>query len=368
MSIEERLERLCGPALRALVPYHVEDARGMVKLDAMENPYLLPDELQRAWVEVLRETGLNRYPDPHSTALKAALAEHLGLPDSLGITLGNGSDELIHLICLAFARGEGGLVLCPEPTFAVYRIAAGVLGVPFTGVPLRSDDFSLDLEAMLAAIAAAQPTVVFLASPNNPTGNRLDLGTLEALCAATPGVVVLDEAYYRFSTANAGRSRALEAAGIENLLVMQTLSKIGLAGLRVGALIAQAPWIDLIERLRMPYNIGTLAQASAHFALTHIAAFQRQIDAIVHSRAALALALARLPGVRVWPSETNFILFRVGSGSGRAVFDGLKARGVLVKFLGNGHPALTDCLRVTVGTDDENGQFLAALAQALATA
>ncbi len=368
MSIEERLQRLCAPWVRQLVPYHVEDGRGLIKLDAMENPYPLPVALHDAWVRLLSEIRLNRYPDPQALELKAALAAHLGLPASLAVTLGNGSDELIHLVCLAFARHEHAVVLCPEPSFAVYRIAASALGIRYVGVPLREGDFALDLDAMLAAIEEHQPAVLFLASPNNPTGNRLDLGALETLCARTPGVVVLDEAYYRFSTQTAGRSRVLEAGAIENLLVMQTLSKIGLAGLRVGALIAQQPWIDVVERLRMPYNIGTLAQASALFALTHIDEFQRQVEAIIHCRAALASALTGLRGVRVWPSETNFMLFRVPAGTGRQVFDGLKARGVLVKYLGSGHPALTDCLRVTVGTDDENGIFLHALAQALAPA
>lgn len=365
MSIEDRIERLCPPWVRSLVPYHVEDARGLVKLDAMENPYPLPAALQQEWAQLLSEIHLNRYPDPHSLELKAALAAHLGLPEALGITLGNGSDELIQLVCLAFARNERAVILCPEPSFAVYRIVAGALGIRYAGVPLRAGDFTLDLDAMLAAIDEHQPAVLFLASPNNPTGNRLDSDNLEALCARTPGVVVLDEAYYRFSRTGGGRSRAVETAGIENLLVMQTLSKIGLAGLRVGALIAQQPWIALIERLRMPYNIGTLAQASALFALTHIGEFQRQVDAIVRSRAALAAALARIPGVQVWPSETNFILFRVPAGRGREVFDGLKARRVLIKNLGSASPALADCLRVTVGSDDENGIFLAALAQVM---
>lgn len=360
-DIEARIARLAAPWVRALVPYHVEDAGRLVKLDAMENPYTLPPTLAAAWRAYIAEVPLNRYPDPSARGVKARLRAVHGLPDAAGLMLGNGSDELIQLVCLALARQPGAKVLCPEPTFSVYRIVAQALGIDYAGVPLRSADFGLDLDAMLAAIASHQPAVLFLASPNNPTGNRLDRGSLEALCAATPGVVVLDEAYYRFS----GPSRVHEVLVHDNLLVMQTLSKIGLAGLRIGALYGARPWIDLIDRLRMPYNIGVLAQAAAEFALDHAEDFARQIADIVASRTGLQAGLAALPGVEAFPSETNFILFRVPAGRGRATFAALKAAGILVKNLDGGHPALADCLRVTVGTGDENGLFLAALARIL---
>ena len=185
----------------------------------------------------------------------------------------------------------------------------------------------------------------------------MDGTTLAAVCAAAPGLVVLDEAYYRF----AGTSLIGALAAHENLAVMHTLSKIGLAGLRVGALFAAQPWLELIERVRMPYNINTLSQVGALFALEHVAHFQAQIDAIVSARAELATALAAVPGVRCWPSATNFILFRLPAGRGAAVFAALKAAGILVKNLDGGHPQLRDCLRVTVGTPDENARFVQAL-------
>jgi len=359
MSIVARIERFAAPWVRALVPYKVEDASGLLKLDAMENPYGLPEELAEPWLRVIERVPLNRYPDPMSTTLRNRLLGDQGLASPFGVVLGNGSDELIHMVCLAFARHDGACLLCPEPTFAVYRIAAQAVGLQYVGVPLQGDDFSLDVDAMLAAIARHQPAVIFLASPNNPTANHLDDDALEALCAAAPGLVVLDEAYYRF----AGTSRMRELGSIENLAVMHTLSKVGLAGLRVGALFAADTWLDLFERVRMPYNINALSQAGALFALEHADAFQRQIDAIVAAREVLAAGLAEIPGLRVWPSATNFILLRTTAGCGTRTFDALKRHGILVKNLSGAHPLLEDCLRVTVGTPDENERFLVTLAE-----
>lgn len=362
MSIDDRIARFVSPWVRDLTPYHVADASGLIKLDAMENPFPLPASLREQWNDAIARTELNRYPDPHSSALKAAWRASLALPESLQMILGNGSDELIHLLCLAVAGLPGARVLSPEPSFAVYRIAAQSVGLEFVGVPLNASDFSLDLAAMLDAIARSQPALVFLASPNNPTANRIDGEGLAAICAAAPGLVVLDEAYYRF----ANGTRVVEASCHDNLVVMHTLSKIGLAGLRLGALFGAAPWIDLLERLRMPYNINTLTQVGAQFALEHLSDFERQIALIMEARADLYAALSDLSGIHAWPSATNFILFRTPSGRASAVFESLRAQGVLIKNVSAGHPMLTDCLRVTVGTPRENAIFIAALTKALA--
>ena len=361
MSIAERITRFVSPWVRELTPYHVADASGLIKLDAMENPFPLPLTLREPWNDVIARTELNRYPDPHSTALKASWRASLALPDELGMILGNGSDELIHLLCMAMAGVPGACVLSPEPSFAVYRIAAQSLGLNFVGVPLRDTDFSLDVATMLAAIERSQPALVFLASPNNPTANRIDGEGLEAICAAAPGLVVLDEAYYRF----ANGTRVLEAIRHDNLVVMHTLSKIGLAGLRLGALFGAQAWIDLLERLRMPYNINALTQVGAQFALEHLADFERQIALILEARADLYAALSDLSGIHAWSSATNFILFRTAPGRATEVFESLRAHGVLIKNVSAAHPMLADCLRVTVGTPRENAIFIAALTRAL---
>ena len=361
MSIEDRLERFAAPWVRELVPYKIVDAGGLIKLDVMENPYSIPVELRESWNDLLSGVEPNRYPDPAASELKQSLLNSHDLPETIQAALGNGSDELIHLLCLAFARGGGACVLCPEPTFVVYSNAARAVGMKFLGVPLDESDFALDLDVTIAAIKKHEPALVFIASPNNPTANRLDENTLEAICEFAPGLVVLDEAYYRFS----GHTRVAEIQSIENLVVMQTLSKIGLAGIRVGVLFGAEPWIDLIERLRMPYNISALSQAAGKFAIEHESAFQTQISAIIEQREVLYDGLRRLDGITVWPSATNFILFRAPRERGTSTFESLKQQGILIKNLSDSHPLLADCLRVTVGTAEENQAFLSALRSSL---
>ena len=357
MSIAARIERFAAPWVRNLVPYDVEDAAGLTKLDAMENPYPLPENLRKRWMDVVEGVNLNRYPDPRATELRRKLLTAHGLDESIDVVLGNGSDELIHILCQAFSHIDGGCLICPEPSFAVYRIAAQAVGMKYVGVPLKEADFSLDLVAMQTAIARHQPALVFLASPNNPTANRIDVGNLEALCDCAPGLVVLDEAYYRF----AGGSRINALHAIENLVVMQTLSKIGLAGLRVGILFGAAPWIDILDRVRMPYNINALSQAGAVFALDHETEFERQIDAVVLAREKMQVDLATIKGIEAFSSEANFILLRVSEQRGDATHRALRTHGILVKNLSGAHPYLQDCLRVTLGTPAQNQLFIDAL-------
>jgi histidinol-phosphate aminotransferase len=357
MSIEQRLQRFAAPWVRELTPYKVQDAEGLTKLDAMENPYTMPEVLRDRWMAIVAGVDLNRYPDPLATELRSRLLAEHELGGAFDVVLGNGSDELIHMLCLAFANHDGACLLCPEPTFTVYRLAAQAVGMDYVGVPLNATDFSLDIAAMIAAIESHQPALVFLASPNNPTANRFDVGCLEALCAVAPGLVVLDEAYYRY----AGGSQINKLESLENLVVMQTLSKIGMAGLRVGALYGATAWIEHIERVRMPYNINALSQAGAVFALEWADQYQYQIDAVIAERAKVYAALQSMGSIQVWRSETNFILLRVGQGDGKETFAALQKLGVLVKSLSGGHPYLADCLRVTIGTPAENRRFLNAL-------
>jgi histidinol-phosphate aminotransferase len=210
---------------------------------------------------------------------------------------------------------------------------------------------------MRAAIEAHQPAVIFLAYPNNPTGNLLRAEDIEAILAAAPGLVVVDEAYAPFTDASfLGR-----LGQYDNLLVLRTVSKMGLAGLRLGLLIGAAAWMGEIDKTRLPYNINVLTQASGEFALRHVAVLEEQAQRIRADRAGLQAALAELPGMTVYPSDANFILFRVPVGRGQALFDALKARGVLIKNLSGAGVVLADCLRVTVGRPEENAAFLQAL-------
>ncbi|RMD80790.1 MAG: histidinol-phosphate transaminase [Gammaproteobacteria bacterium] len=353
--------RWVRPQVRALRPYAVPPAGDLVKLDAMENPYRWPPELVEAWLERLRRVPLNRYPDPEAAALKAALRRVLGVPEAAGLVLGNGSDELIQMILLAVA-GPGRVALAPEPTFSMYRILAAACGLDYVGVPL-GEGFALDGPALLEALARHRPAVLFLAYPNNPTGNLFDRAWMERLLEAAPGLVVVDEAYAPFCDAS-----FLDRAGAHpRLLVLRTLSKLGLAGLRLGLLAGPGPWLEEIGKLRLPYNIGVLTQASALFALEHWEVLEGQARRIRADRERLAQALGARPGVRaVYPSQANFLLFRVGRAP--AVFEGLRRRGVLVRLLEGAGPGLEGCLRVTVGTPEENAAFLEALDGALAEA
>ena len=343
--------------IRALTAYHVPDPGGMVKLDAMENPYRLPPELCRALAERLAGAALNRYPDPAARELKLRLRAAMQIPAGMELVLGNGSDELIQMLALAVAR-PGATVLGLEPSFVMFRMIAVFAGMRFVGVPLNAD-FSIDIAAALAALEAHQPALIFIAYPNNPTGNLFDADAITRIIAAAPGIVVVDEAYHAF----AGASFMPRLAEFPNLLVMRTVSKLGLAGLRLGLLAGHGAWLHHIDKVRLPYNVNVLTQRVAAEVLQHRDVLDAQAAEIRSERTRVLAELRRLAGVVSYASDANFILFRVAKAD--QVFSGLKQRGVLIKNLHGSHPLLADCLRVTVGTPAENAQFLSALSSTL---
>ncbi len=354
--MEALIERWVRPEIRALSAYHVPDAEGLIKLDAMENPYTWPAELRDQWMQRLQAVDVNRYPHPQAPDLCAALRKAMDIPDAAGLILGNGSDELIQMIAMTLG-GPGRVLLSVDPGFVMYRMIATFLGMEYVGVPLRKRDFSLDPALLLAAIREHEPAVIFLAYPNNPTGNLFSEAELLQVVEAAPGLVVIDEAYAPFTDAS-----FLPLLGrYENLLVMRTVSKMGLAGLRLGLLVGPAAWIGEIDKTRLPYNINILTQVSAAFALEHKALFDRQTRAIREQRQVLFAALQQIEGVEPYPSEANFILVRLADGQAPVVHAGLRERGVLVKNLHGAHPLLDSCLRITVGTPRENTAFLAEL-------
>jgi histidinol-phosphate aminotransferase len=240
----------------------------------------------------------------------------------------------------------------------MFRMIATFAGARYVGVDLR-EDYSLDIEQLLGAIAQHRPGLVFIAYPNNPTGNLFDAGLIERIIEAAPGLVVVDEAYHAF----AGASFIPRLARHPNLLVMRTVSKLGLAGIRLGALIGPGRWIGQLDKVRLPYNVNTLTQIVAGEVLQHDTVLTDQAAAIKLERSRLLRELRRAPGVTAFPSDANFLLFRVSHAE--RIFDGLKRRGVLIKSLHGSHRLLADCLRVTVGTPDENTAFLTALTQTL---
>jgi histidinol-phosphate aminotransferase len=359
-KLQEKVARLIRPEIRALSAYHVSDPGNCIKLDAMENPYHWPDDVISQWEQLLGTAELNRYPDPQARHLSASLREAMAIPASMDILLGNGSDELIQMVALAMAE-PGRTILAPDPTFVMYRMIAVFAGMKFAGVPLNRDNFALDMPAMRKAIATHQPVVTFVSYPNNPTGNLFDAGQLEEIISLAPGIVVIDEAYAAF----ASDSFVNRLEHYDNVLLLRTVSKMGLAGLRLGMLAGPPGWLQEFDKVRLPYNINVLTQLSARFALEQRGMLDAQTESIRSDREVLYAALSAFEEVEVFPSEANFILFRVPVGRADETFEGLKSRGVLIKNLDGSSGLLRDCLRVTVGTQDENQVFLGALEETL---
>ena len=359
MTGAPRPQDLVRPEVLAVASYHVPDATGLIKLDAMENPHVLPAQLRQQWAECLAQQAVNRYPDAGAQAVKQQLRACYGIGPQYDILLGNGSDEIILSLTLALAR-PGARTLAFEPSFVMYARCARLGGMDYVAVPLQ-DDFSVPADRALQVIAECRPALVFVAQPNNPTGNLCDERVLARIATTTPGLVVIDEAYHAFSGVD---SLAL-LDGNENLLVMRTLSKLGLAGLRIGFLVGRPEWITELDKVRMPYNVGTLAQAGAVFFLQHLDQLRTQAERIRMDRELLCRALARMAAIQQWPSAANFILFRARDRRAREIHARLLAQGVLIKNLDGAHPLLRDCLRVTVGTSVENEAFVTALNQAL---
>ena len=348
---------LVRPEILALDAYHVAPATGMVKLDAMENPYRLPAQLAREMGERLAEVAVNRYPDPTAGELKQALRDAMGIPADLDVVLGNGSDELLQMLSLAVAR-PGASVVALEPSFVMYRMGAIVAGLRYAGVALRPD-FSLDPQALLDAIARESPAITWIAYPNNPTGNLFPRDAILAAARASPGLVVVDEAYYPFS---GGASLLDDVPRVPNLVVVRTVSKLGLAGLRVGVAIGSPEWMRELEKLRPPYNVNSLSMCAARFLLERADVLEGQTRAIVRSRGELEAGLDAIAGVARFPSAANFVLVRVPDGAG--AYEALRRRGILVRTF-QGSPLLANCLRLTVGTPAENARLLEALASIL---
>jgi histidinol-phosphate aminotransferase len=346
--------------VQSMHAYAVQPSAGLVKLDTMENPFRLPLPLQQELGRRLGAVAINRYPAEGTEALRAALARHAAMPDGCMLTLGNGSDELITMLSMA-CDVPGAVFMAPLPGFVMYALSAALQGIRFVGVPLRPD-FELDQVAMLDAVEQHKPAVLYLAYPNNPTANLWDDAVIDRLIDAVGrhrGLVVMDEAYRPF----AARDSMSRLERWPHVLLMRTLSKFGLAGVRIGFLIGRRDLVAEIDKLRPPFNIGVLNAEAALFALAHADEYARQAALICAERERLQAALRDLPGAQPFPSQANMILVRVGDAA--RTFAGMRQRGVLVKNVSTLHPLLAHCLRITVGTPDENDLMLQALKASL---
>ncbi len=356
-----RASKVIRPEVQAMHAYHVADAAGLVKLDVMESPYGLPKELADEVGRIVAGLSLNRYPVPTAHKLRGLIRDVMQVPTGCDVLLGNGSDECIQYITAAIA-GEGAVVMAPAPSFAMFSIYATLFRLRFVGVPLR-EDFSLDTEAFLVAMAKEKPAVVWLAFPNNPTGNAFPVADIERIIRAAPGLVVIDEAYQPF----AGATFMPRLAEFENMVVMRTVSKIGMAGLRLGYVCGRPEWIEAFNKTRSPFNINVVTEAVAIKLIENKKVLDAQAAKVLAERERVRPLLEALPGLTVYPTAANFFLARVqgGAGAGPRVFESLKSQGVLVKDFSGGHPLLENCLRLTIGTPDENRILLAALREAL---
>lgn len=356
--MKDKILNWIRPEIRALKAYHVADASGLTKLDAMENPYTLT-ELTGQWPEVLASAEINRYPDPSAAVLRKKMAQVMGVPAGAETVLGNGSDELIQMLAM-LVSGEGRCIMSFDPGFVMYKMIAEFVGMEYVGVPLDAN-FDIDMAATRAAIEKHQPAIIFIAYPNNPTANLFNKANIEEILKIAPGIVVVDEAYHPFAQSSF-MSRLPE---FEQLLVMRTVSKMGLAGLRLGMLAGAPELIQEVDKVRLPYNINVLTQQAAYAALQQVETLDKQAALIREQREVMLQALSAMPAVAAFPSRANFILFRLSGTDAGAVFESIREDGVLIKNMNAQTGALQNCLRVTVGKSEENAAFLAALEKAL---
>ena len=355
--LADRIARTLRQDVQSMHAYAIQPSDGMVKLDTMENPHRLPQALRQALGERLAQVAINRYPAQRTEDLIRALAAHAGLPDGCALTLGNGSDELITMLSMA-CDVPGAVFMAPVPGFVMYEMSARLQGIRFVGVPLRAD-FELDEAAMLQAMRQQPPALIYLAYPNNPTANLWDAAAVQRIIEQAPGLVVMDEAYQPF----ASHDSMAWLVEHPHVMIMRTMSKFGLAGVRIGYLMGRIELIAEIDKLRPPFNIGVLNAEAALFALENDDEYARQAQSIREQRARLFAALQALPGVRPFPSDANMVLARVPDAA--RTFAALKARHILIKNVSALHPLLADCLRLTVGTPEETTLLIEALKESL---
>ncbi len=352
-------EKLLRTELANMQAYHVADSSGLIKLDAMENPYPFPAALQNGWLAELKKIELNRYPNPQASELKITFQKIFSLSSKLELVFGNGSDELIQLLIMAVAKPKA-TILTVTPSFSMYKLIAEYVGVNVVEVPLQQDSFALQMDKLAEEISKHKPAIIFLACPNNPTGTLWSQDQVEAIIKQATGLVVIDEAYAPF----AEYSMMSLVERYPHAIMMRTVSKIGLAGLRLGWMLGDAQWMGELNKMRLPYNINALTQASANFALQNISVFDEQAKKICQQREVLSKALEAMEDIDVFPSQANFILFKVLQGTANSVYESLLNNKIIIKNV-SGNNLLENCLRVTVGTEEENQAFIKALNSSL---
>ncbi|MFH1098270.1 MAG: histidinol-phosphate transaminase [Candidatus Desantisbacteria bacterium] len=344
--------------IKELQPYSVPDITCRIKLDAHENPYSLPRFVQEKIEQACSWLAFNRYPDPYARALRENLSLKLSVDPEM-IMMGNGSDELILYLLLCFGPKK---IIFPLPSFAMYDILAKCAFSRPIGIPLE-DDFEIN-EGRIIKQANQEPSIIFLSYPNNPTGNCFKAERIERIIQETQSLIVIDEAYYEFSQ----ETFLPWVYECERVVVLRTLSKaFGLAGLRVGYMIAGSQVINEMQKVKLPYNLNAFSQIAASLAIENAPLFLSIVQEIMDEQKRIAEGLGLFPDIKVYPSRANFILFRIGENTcAKDIFNSLIDEGILIRYLGD-TPGLSNCLRVTVGRPEENNEFLQAMGRIMET-
>ncbi|ALE02367.1 histidinol-phosphate transaminase [Candidatus Pseudothioglobus singularis] len=345
------IEQWLRSDIKNIDAYHVPVSKDMIKLDAMESPFGVPEDLKVEFLKCIEQSEVNRYPEADPSLLKDTLRSLMDIPDEFGILLGNGSDELIQLLALACSKDD--LIMSFEPSFVMYELVSKYVNLEYFGVQLDSN-FDINLSDALSTIEREKPKIIFIAYPNNPTGNCFDYDAIIEIIKSTNSMVILDEAYYAYSD----KSFLSEISNFPNLLVLRTISKIGFAGLRLGLLIGDQETIAQLNKLRLPYNINALTQTSANFLLQDKQRIINNAQIIIEERRRLAHELSLFSKFKVYPSQTNFIL--VHSEDAYPLHTALKENGILIK----GFPKdskLSDFIRISVSEPVENNILIDAI-------
>ena len=345
------IEQWLRSDIKNIDAYHVPVSKDMIKLDAMESPFGVPEDLKVEFLKCIEQSEVNRYPEADPSPLKGTLRSLMDIPDEFGILLGNGSDELIQLLALACSKDD--LIMSFEPSFVMYELVSKYVNLEYFGVQLDSN-FDINLNDALLIIEREKPKIIFIAYPNNPTGNCFDYDAIIEIIKSTNSMVILDEAYYAYSD----KSFLSEISNFPNLLVLRTISKIGFAGLRLGLLIGDQETIAQLNKLRLPYNINALTQTSANFLLQDKQRIINNAQIIIEERRRLAHELSLFSKFKVYPSQTNFIL--VHSEDAYPLHTALKENGILIKGFPKGSK-LSDFIRISVSEPVENNILIDAI-------
>lgn len=338
--------------LADLKPYSVPVVKTRIELDKNENPWNLPAEILSEIQNALQNFKFNRYPDIAATELRRTIASYYGL-DMDEVLVGSGSNEVILDLMLAFG-GAGRVALTLEPTYSMHSIIARISGTRVESLPL-TPDFAIDVENALSRISEIEPNVIFVCNPNNPTGNLVDGQVVEEFLKSN-ALVIVDEAYGEFSK----ESVLNFLSESPNLAIVKTFSKaFRLASLRVGYLLANRELVEELQRVKLSYNVNAFSQMVAQIVFSKRHLLEGAVEEIIGERERLFRELNKMAGLTAYPSQTNFILFRTERDAGE-IFDGLVKEGILLRNFSH-KPGLENCLRVTVGTQQENDDFLEAL-------